>query len=346
MRLNAPTLDRENNGVSKKELLCVFILSVWAVLILQNWVGNFTLYKKWDSGKHLVLHQAIVNNTPASGKTWNSMGANGVNGRILVTHLAETLHTWTSQSLSSIYWWIDTLAFTIGLVLLYVFIRFWFDPLLSCFGLVIFSFSGILTYHFHYFHPWDRLALIFWVLALLCIQRHKTIVLAVVLGIGMLNKPDLLFIPLLYCGCNITRETRYSTLAKTCMLFGVTVEVSDGLLYFLPNGLDRPKLGFFTDTLNFMNSNFSSMADMKFAHPALLAFTIPFFLSTLDLSKKPRMLNASLGFALFSMLVHFSFSNFREIRATYYILLLLLPSALYSFHLLITNYPKRVANDR
>ena len=54
------------------------------------------------------------------------------------------------------------------------------------------------TYHFFYFHPWDRVSVLVWLGALWCIRERKPLTLALVLAFGMLVKFDLLFVPLLY----------------------------------------------------------------------------------------------------------------------------------------------------
>ena len=67
-------------------------------LIGQKWVGGATLYAEELWAHREMMHGAILHNQlPDSARTWTSLGANGLNVRLLTVWAAEGLHRLTGM---------------------------------------------------------------------------------------------------------------------------------------------------------------------------------------------------------------------------------------------------------
>ena len=68
-------------------------------------------------------------------------------------------------------------------------------PGLRSVGLLYFVSILPLSYFFYYFHPWDRMSQLFWVLLFLCVKTGRTSAFAVALAASMLVKFDTVLVP-------------------------------------------------------------------------------------------------------------------------------------------------------
>src|SRR5262249_1548434 len=104
--------------------LLAIALSLSITLINQVWVGQLTIYAPNEAPQRERLHQMILSNRlPEGVQSWSSLGANGLNVRLLTVWSAEGLHRSTALSLEYSYWIIETGALFLCCVLLFALLQ-------------------------------------------------------------------------------------------------------------------------------------------------------------------------------------------------------------------------------
>jgi hypothetical protein len=105
-------------------------------LTQQKWVGGMSLYEPELWPVREMMHETILHNRlPDSVSTWTSIGANGLNIRLLTVWVAEGLHRLTGTSIQRSYLLIETIALLACCLLLYAFLEAytgWRFALVSC----------------------------------------------------------------------------------------------------------------------------------------------------------------------------------------------------------------------
>ena len=310
-----------------KLLVGLGLFCLTLTLILQSWVGDSVLYSKWRYNKHLVLHEAIVTNIPPE-KGWHGMGANGVNVRILIPMFAETLHNVSGISLSSVYWSLDYVFLSTTLFLLFCLFLHFVQPAYALLGVLYFTIAAVCSYHFHYFHPWDRFTQMIWVGIALALLYRKDLLLFILAALLTLAKPDGLFLPLLYFALIVEKGKVKASLLKAGGLGLTIVGIVAGLNYMRPGGIDRPAMGSFLDVTSFFLKNWEQFIELFPAYPPLLILLFPLFLAYLGFRREARVVNTFAAYGILVLLPYIFLANVREVRAFLYVLIFLLPSAL------------------
>lgn len=160
-------------------------------LILQQYVGEITVYRNSLTPKKLIEHKSILNNELPKGiTTWEQMGANGCNIRILTIYFAEKLHNTLGLSLALIYKLIDTVFLFLCFLACFIYLSKWFDYSYCLIGVLFTGVVFIMTYHVYYFHPWDRISLFTWIVLMILLRDKKTICMGLLLVFSMFIKYD------------------------------------------------------------------------------------------------------------------------------------------------------------
>lgn len=326
-----------------KRTLALLALCVLVTSLLQNWVGELTLYRGTDEAR-LRLHRAILTNQLPAGHTWYSIGGNGTNIRVLAVYLAEALHRLSGAPVLGVYRALDSFALCLVLLGLALYLGRWFEGAWCLVGLLYFSLAAVLSYHFYYFHPWDRLSQLMWLLLLALLREGRTVLLGLALAVATTIKGDVLLFPALYWLCAATRQNLWRAAGVTALLFGVSFGVDAALRLALPGGFDQGGFGSAAGSLLQLEKNWRHFWNLKRSYPPLLAFALPCAFAWLQLRRKPRFLVATALFALGMFAVHAGLSNFQEVRALLYLLILLLPSALWSLRALLEGDAPRGAS--
>jgi hypothetical protein len=274
----------------------------------------------------MQLHEAIMQNRPPGGTTWESAGARNTNIRIGIVFLAEAIHRMTRVSISGTYWFIDTSALWLALVLLFVYLKEWFDSSYSTIGLLYFISILPLTYFLHYFHPWDRPSLVLWILIAFLVKRNWMLPLALSVSAAMLVKYDSVVAPGLYWLAWIGRNNFWRITARTFLLMILSFGMLVGLMMAFPGG-SSGITGH--DLLAQIARNFRTFLSMRTSYPPLLAHLIPTVLALYGWRQADRVARAGVLFGLLVLVPSWLIaSNFEEVRAEVALTILLLPAAL------------------
>jgi hypothetical protein len=311
-----------------KPILLILLAAV-VTLELQQWIGRLTIYHADMAKKRLLLHDAIILNEPLPGG-WHANGANGINIRILTPSLAELTHRLTGIPLLLVYRLIDTVSLFFILILFFWFLHRWSPPEYCLIGVLYFSLAVVLTYFFHYFQPWDRLALLSWILLLFLLRDGRLLLFTLGMVIGITIKWDLVLIPALYWLNEVTRASWRRPTAVTIGLFAISFGTA-GLLRMVlfPGGFDKyDEPGIFAQVSHQILVNWNVMLENIVAYPPLLVFTLPAFLGILGLKQAPRFVIACFVFGVVLVVPFFLLSNFIEVRAHMASLVLITPAAL------------------
>jgi hypothetical protein len=312
---------------SALRIALLMILIGMLTVTLQRWVGYFTIYEDQLAEKRLMQHNAILNNEPPLGKKWDESGANRTNVRVFAVYLAEVVHRVTGVPVLRTYVLLDTVALACVFAVLFAYVRAWVPPPIALLGLLYFAFVVTLTYHLHYFHPWDRLSLLCWILGAMFIKDDRYVPLLLLLPIAVTVKWDIIALPALYLLAHWSRGRRTSVALRTLALAAVSATTLLALAKAFPGGLDRP--GTLIEVTRWqLSQNWRDFAGLQLGYPPLLAFSLPILLAGFEVRTACRFLRASFLFALVLFIPLLLSTNFVEIRAQMMILVLLLPTAL------------------
>ena len=327
---------REDNLLIDKSFVkagLLIVLSAVLTLILQGWVGLITIYSEDMKDKRILVHEMILNNQlPDEGKTWRDYGANSVNIRIITVYIAEGLHHVSKIPVLKIYFIIDTLSLFITFLLLFYFLRKWVNPASSLIGVFYYACVCIMTYFLFYFHPWDRLSMVMWLILLILLKEDHLISFGILLIITMAIKFDVILLPGLYWLIKVSKSNWKRVTFITLILFICTFGTYWLLRIIFPGGFAQDGL----EVLLFqIEKNISVMLSYNLRYPPLLGFVIPILLAFYTIKSKDRFTQASAIFGVLLLLVFFLNSNFIEIRAEMPVLVLLMPAALISFEKIV-----------
>jgi hypothetical protein len=185
------------------------------------------------------------------------------------------------------------------------------------------------TYHFFYFHPWDRVSGLVWLAALWGVRERRPFVLAFVLAVGMLVKFDLLFVPFLYAAATWGAGSRRRTLLITAGLLASTFGVLALATSLRP---DAAGAGYLAHAREILAANVADARQSGGAYAPLLLLLLPAACGVAYRSgptdEHPRFLRWLAPFALLHLPLYAIASMFREARAMVPLLLVLLPPAL------------------
>lgn len=288
----------------------------------QMWVGRVTIYRDDRESARQRVHEAIIKNQlPPGAESWSALGANRSNIRLAVVWTAELLQRATGQSLANCYFVIESLGLLLCCLLLYWLLETCCGAPLAVAGLLYFGTVLSLTYVLHYFHPWDRPALVVWLASLLCAYYRRWLLLALLLLVGMTIKFDILVFPLFV----FLLERRRSDVRTALLTAGVFAAIT-GMAFVLLNWLVPG--GFEWSNLSArIFRNFGHLASYNLRHPVLLALTIPVALAAWGYRYADDFARSAAEFALILSGIFFLQTNFVEIRQQVPVLVLLMPAA-------------------
>jgi hypothetical protein len=307
---------------SRTGWLLAIALSGSITLTEQKWVGGMSIYAPERLAVREMMHEAILHNRlPDSVSTWESVGANGLNIRLLTVWTAEALHRLTGTSIQRSYLLIETMALFGGCLLLYAFLEPYTGWPFALASLLYWGSVLPLTYLHHNFHPWDKPSIALWLLALICARQRWWWRLAAVLVIGVATKYDILVFPILVFLAFRRTEPWTLTVPRTALLLAVTVSTFLLLRWFLPNGMEpRP-------VFDQVRTNLTDLRDMRYYYPPFLALGSPALLAAIGYSSADQFAKACVQLMGIIALILFLQVNFVEFRAEVPLLLLLLPAA-------------------
>ena len=311
--------------------LHLFVVVLVSVLTLTNqaWVGGLTIYDASMREKREQAHQVLLENRLPEGETWSGRGANRTNIRVATVWVAEKLRLLTGQPLHRVYFVLDSASLFAALVLLYWFLAMGGEVSLALGGLVFAGALLPLTYHFHYFHPWDRESLVLWLLSLILIRKRALLPLMFLLPLAVIVKFDILLVPILYFASVVTRTNWKRRLGETIGFLTIALATYVALRILIPGGFEPH------DMFAQVSRNLSVAIELGLRYPPLLAFGLPLALGMIGLSRCDRFEVAAFGFAIFQMGVLVLLTNFVEVRAELPVLILMLPASLKGLKLLI-----------
>jgi hypothetical protein len=300
-------------------------------MVLQVWVGSFTIYQaNPDRARALLLHEAILHNQLPQGVTWADLGAQGTNVRRFAVELADAVHRVTGLRVLVVYQLIDSVCLFLTFILLFVFLRTWLEDVYCVIGILYSAIVGVLTYHLHFFHPWDRVSQLAWMILLMLILNRRVIVFAAVLAIAVTIKFDVIFLPGLWSMYTYDKGDRVRWLATTACLFLVSFGTLQLLRAVYPGGsLEWEGLYRLGGKL------IDDLRHMHVAYPPLLMFGLPLALAFPGLRSKDRFTISAVLFGCMLLIVFALTTNLREVRAEVPVLFLLLPAALQNLRSLV-----------
>jgi hypothetical protein len=304
-------------------------LAATVTLIMQEWVGEATIYGSAMMDRRAELHQALMSNEPPPGATWRDLGSNGANIRIAAVRLAEWTVRYTPLDLRQAYKAIDSVFLFLSLVLLFVLLAGRDGPAYALIGTLYLAMILPLTYFLHYMQPWDRMSLLTWIAGIWLVAKARPGWLALWLVFGMIVKFDIVMLPGLYFLAWADRTNWKKIALHTGLLFALTFGIYFLLNWFVPYGT-WPR-----DILAIMRGNVEAIRMHGLAYPPLLAFGLPMVLAAIGFRTADRFARACVVFALGLLGILFVLTNFQEIRAEVPEIVLLLPAALHGLRRLL-----------
>lgn len=308
------------NTPTRREQLFVGLYAIVITLTVQGFVGSQTLYKKDYEQARLLLHHAILTNTPPEPGGWSSLGANATSVRILIVYLADTVSRATGAGVLGVYRIIDHVCLSAALFLLFLLLRNRFTATWAWIGLSLFAIPLPLTMMFHYFHPWDRPSLVIWVAMLMAIQKRNPSLLALMLVAGMPIKFDAAVAPALYFLTTVNRGNWRKQAVITLGLLALSFGILMLLTALYPGSAGK------LDRLALFRDNLRRLVDVTHPHPAIVGLGPLLALGLLGWPRADQFTKACLVFAIM-LLPMFLFVRLEELRAMTMILLMLLPAA-------------------
>jgi hypothetical protein len=312
--------------------IVTLLLSSTITLTNQVWVGRMSIYSAAQETRREQMHEAILANTPPGGGTWDAVGANGFNIRLLTVWAAEGLRRVDGQTIGRNYFLIETLGVFASCLLL-----FWF--LESCVG-GAFAFAGLLyfgsvlplTYVLHYFHPWDKPSLATWLLALLCTWHRRWLWLGLVLLIGMAIKYDIVLFPIFVFLVEYRRADWWRAVLISAPLAAANLAAYVFLRWLAPGGAETRHWSALAA------DNLQDFWRYGLGHGPLLAIGPLIALAALGYSSSDSYAKAAVQFAGMMLLVLFLQTHFREFRAEMPLLALLMPAAAFGIARLSSSW--------
>lgn len=293
-----------------------------ATLTMQQWIGDVTIYHPVNRAKAEVLHRSILANAPPAGLAWDSLGANGTNIRVGAVFIAEGVHRVIGLSVPRTYLLLDTVFLAVGLLLFARFLATWFRDEYVLLGTLYLIAVLPLTYFLVSYHPWDRLAVVFWLMMLLALRANRVLIFALLLPLSVAVKYDSVLLPGLYFLANVTPATWRRTTLTTLGLFALSFGTFFGLLTLLPGGFAEHSIA------QQIASNFAHMREYSLWYPPLLAFSVPLLLAGIGFKHADRFMRASAMCGVLLFIPLFLQAFFAEFRAQVPMLILILPCAL------------------
>lgn len=312
------------------------VLLAWAAIVtltMQQWVGAATIYRPDRAPRVEAAHRALLTNAPIDGKPWSANGLNATNIRVVAPFLAEGLHRATGMPVPRAYWLLDTVALFAALVLIVWFLRQVAPDPYALVGALYVTTMLPLTYQLFFYHPWDRLALVAWLLLLGALRAERLALFAALLPVAVAVKYDAVLLPGLFFLATVRRDTLLPVVLRTMALFALSFGTYALLLALRPGGSDPKSIA------GQLTTNVRVLLELKLFYPPFLGLALPALLAIIGFGDADRFARAGVVFAALMMVVFALQSNLAEFRAHLPVLLLLLPAALVGLRRLVVATP-------
>lgn len=297
------------------------ICAMTAIAITKN-IGDVTVYAEENETKRHQMHDAILENLPPEGKTWNDVGANNLNVRVAIVEIATVLSDVTGLSVDSVYRLIDLASLFAALVLIYYGLKSWFPPGHSLVGLLVVCALLPLTMLDHHFHPWDRPMLFLWSAMICAAARNRLIAFTLLYAMAIMVKLDaVMAVGMVWFIKVKTDDWRRPTLETAAI--GIVGALTLGALVALFPGGQEP-----FDIAKQVSHNFEIAREQGIAYPPLLAHGLMFALGLIAWKSAGDMSKRLWLFGLVMLIPHLLVTNFVEVRAQVGTILCMLPLAL------------------
>ena len=300
-----------------------FLLALTSAIVLvdSRYVGDLTIYAKDAEAARLQMHEAILRNQPPS-EGWAGVGANGLNVRIATIYLSEGFSRVTGLPVLKVYKLIDMASLLAALLCLERFLARWGTLPTRMIAILFVGMILPMTYAFHYFHPWDRLGWLAWIICLWALANDRFGLLVVGLAAGMLIKYDVIVVALLYPMVWFDRHDERRRIAlRTVALLILCFGVYFGLRWLLPGGFTPRDYGLH------ISRNVDTLLTLNVGHPLVLGFGLPTVLAIVGWRDADRFARSAAVIAVPLLALFFLQTNFNEIRAQMGALTLLMPAA-------------------
>lgn len=307
-------------------LYALVVLSGVLTLTLQMWVGLHTYYDT-DQTRVQLLHDAIVAAEPPAGKRWEDYGANGTALRRLAVLTADTVHDATGLKLKWVYFAQDSACLFLFFPLLFALLCRVAHPSVALIGVLYTSTVLVTTYHFGWFHPWDRPSQLVWVLALHAVLASRPLAFGVALVVGVLIKYDMVLLPLAWPVVRSERVGWRRALIEAAAFFAVGLSIYVGLRLALPGAIEKPHGSAGARSLFFLRELGGSLLRQGPTLPPLLMIGMPMALALVGFRRLGQGLRGFVVVALLMWSIYALRSHFHESRAQVPVLLLCIPAA-------------------
>ena len=181
------------------------------------------------------------------------------------------------------------------------------------------------TFAFHYFHPWDRVSLFFWVATIWAIHLNRPALVVLLVMLGTAIKFDALVLPGLYFLAWISQKNWFRVTCISGIAFSLSLLTIAALIAVQPGGIEDREL------IGLIEGNIHELLRAGISHPFTLIFLPLLLLCAFNIRQADRFDIASLTFACGLLTVFFTTTHFRELRAQMMVAVLLLPLALLNF---------------
>src|SRR5687768_1556677 len=326
--ISAADASRSSWRLTIRRLAIVGLIGA-ATLTMQQRIGDVTICQPLNRAKAETLHRSILANQPPPGLTWDSLGANGTNIRLGAVLIAEGVHRAVGLSIPRSYLLLDTLYLALGLLLFVRYLSGWFRDEYVLIGTLYFIGVLPLTFFLQSYHPWDRLALVFWLLLLLALRAERMLIFAVLLPLSVAIKYDSVLLPGLYFLANVKPSSWRRTTLITAGLFVLSFGTYLGLQLLRTGGFASKSI------VEQIGLNFAELRVLLIWYPPLLAFGVPLLLAVIGFRHANRFIQASALFGVLLFIPLFLQSMFAEFRAQVPMLVLILPCALRGLEVLL-----------
>ncbi len=309
--------------VRHRDKLLLLLAAVIVTSVLQMWIGRAYLYLK-NNDKIAMMHQAILDQQPPDGRTWNELGANGLAQRLPVVLLAEFGRDVTGLAVHHVYWLQDSVFLFAELLLLMVWLRRFLPRPWAVVGWLWFVAIAPTTYLFYYFHPWDRPSQCLWLLALIGMVDRRHWQFFVALAVGMAVKMDMLFLPFAYAAMTYDAQSRKRWLGRAVGAFAVVGVIFLWQMAMFPREANAVEQG---RALKQLATALQDLKKMGFTYPPLLMFGLPMTLLVMGWRNLQRYHRVALLYTIPLLTLYALTSEFRESRTHAPMFLMLLPGA-------------------
>jgi hypothetical protein len=296
--------------VMGREWLLCGILAAVVALICIHWVGNNTIYSADVVDKRDAMFNAIlVEQLPEGADSWRSVGAGDLNMRLATIWLTQSLHRISGVPVQDLLRLIDIVCVVASCVLLFALLRRWYEFLGALSGVLLLGMLLPLSMFLHFFHPWDKPALLLWVAMVMASVSGKPTLFLVLLVVAITNKTDAGIAAGLPLFLQFGVQPRRRVLINTLVAVSVGCLTLALLVYVVPGALEPH------DLFKQFKSNITDLLYHNVAYPPLLVYgTLSVFaiFAWRNGDSVPRRLWL---FALASLLPHAMLTNFQEVRA-------------------------------